>query len=258
MSLSEAGFDAEGDTFITLGAEWSYKPIHPQVSDVRSMLWVAGETRLNERGLPGFQPYMAGYLDWGRSSYAASGKLIPSTAKVSQRSGAPDRFVSYTWLTNDFYGTEAFPIRQQGWDGTLTTARELFRLVIFNVIYNDLVREVASWSVSRVNGDGTVELATLGQRIVREATQAFKMEAVRTITEPDRTIGSGETTDLAFSTSPSSKHFLITATLNFPLAARGVDSDVKAGFTILSSEHESTRIFYRKTLSINEKQISPT
>ncbi|KAK4504695.1 hypothetical protein PRZ48_002656 [Zasmidium cellare] len=245
MYLNESGFDVEGDMFLTLGAEWSYEPIQPQVSDVREMLWVAGETRLNDRGLPVFQPSMAGYLDWGRSSYAAAGKLIPSTAKASQSSAAPDRFVSYTWLTNDFYGTQDFPIRQQGWDGALTTARELFRAVISNVVYNDRVQEIASWRVSRLNNDGTVELATLGQRIAREALHAFKTQAVKVISEPNSTIGNGQRTDLSFSDSLSSKHFLLTATLEFPLAARGGGSDVRAGFTILSSEHESTTIYYQ-------------
>ena len=258
MFLNDEGYDAQGETFLTLGTEWSYEPVELQVSDVRNMLWAAGETKLNERGQPSFEPQMAGHLDWGRSAYAAAGKFIPSTAKASQMSGAPDRFVSYLWLTNDFYGTNQFPIDQQGWDGVLTTARELFRMTISNVVDNELVRELASWKISCSNDNGTVELVTLGQRIVREALSAFQDNASQVIVQPQRTIGEGNRADLAFARSPATKHFLLTATLTFPSNARGNDSNVKAGFKILSSEHESTSIYYRAIFTKSLLYESPT
>lgn len=246
MFLNDTGFDYEGEEFVTLGTEWGYAPVEPQTSPEHSMLWAAGKTSINDRGQPSFEPNMAGHLDWGSSAYAAAGKLVPASALTSEKSGAPDRFITYNWLTNDFYGSNDFPIRQQGWDGVLTTPRELFRGTISNVVDNDLVHEIASWRVSGKNDDGTVELHTLGQSIVREASSTFQENATNVITEPGRTIGSNAETDLAFSASPESKYFLLTAKLSFPKGARGNDSDVKAGFEILSSKHESTKIYYRE------------
>lgn len=56
-----------------------------------------------------FEVNMAGILDSGLAAYAAAGKVVPGNASVSQGSGAPDRFITYLWLTGDFYGTFDFP-----------------------------------------------------------------------------------------------------------------------------------------------------
>jgi beta-fructofuranosidase len=52
-----------------------------------------------------------------------------------------------------------------------------------------------------------------------------------------------EAGDVAFETSPSSKFFVLTANISFPSSARG--SDLQSGFKILSSELESTSIYYQ-------------
>jgi beta-fructofuranosidase len=107
--LDERGANPEGEIFVTLGAEWSYEPIVPQVSDNREMLWVGGKQTVNDAGELSFEPTMGGRLDAGRSAYAAAGKVLPSTFQASRASGAPDRFITYLWLTGDFYGTLNFP-----------------------------------------------------------------------------------------------------------------------------------------------------
>ena len=56
-----------------------------------------------------FEVNMAGILDGGLAAYAAAGKFVSSEAAISQRSGAPDRYITWVWLIGDFYGTFDFP-----------------------------------------------------------------------------------------------------------------------------------------------------
>ncbi|GAB1726502.1 hypothetical protein NU195Hw_g2427t1 [Hortaea werneckii] len=280
FTVDETGYDYDGDLFITLGTEWGYAPVEPQTSPQRNMLWASGTLSKNETqrgwghdswGAWGhgkdddsdvkFQPNMAGFLDWGTSSYAAAGKYLPASSQASQQSGAEDRFISYIWITSNHFGDLDFPDDQQGWDGSLATPRELTRGTISNVVDNELVHETASWRVdskSRV-GD-TVELVTLHQKIVREAWDAYTQNATNTITQAGRTIEqSSQSNTVAFDKSPSSKFFVMTASINFTEQARGNNSDVKAGFKILSSEHEETIIYYQfsnETLIIDRSNSS--
>lgn len=237
FSLDEHGYNAEGEVFTTLGAEWSLDPIVPQVSDFREMLWAAGNISCDD-GKVTFVPSMAGKLDWGTSAYAAAGKELPATSKASVKSDAPDRFISYVWLTGDFYGTLDFPTPQQNWTGALLLPRELSVGKISNVVDNELARETGSWRVAS-NNSGVVELATLKQEIAREALAA--LTSSDSFTEPGRTLNSPGT--VAFQRLPESKFHVITASISFPQGCRG--SDLKAGFQILSSEHESTTIYYQ-------------
>lgn len=162
LSLDAAGYNAYGEMFTTLGTEWSELPIIPQVSQFREMLWAAGYVTTLPNGTVKFAPTMAGKLDWGVYAYAGAGKILPASSPASQNSGAPDRFVIYLWLTNNDFGTNAFPIVQQGWSGALLTLRELSVGTISNVVDNKLVYETASWLVaSRDSTAGTVELTTL-------------------------------------------------------------------------------------------------
>lgn len=208
------------------------------------MLWVNGNVSVTENGTVQFEPTMAGVLDWGIQSYAAAGKLLPASSKASQNSGTADnRFLSYVWLTNDDYGQNNFPKQQQGWDGTLLTARELSKGTISNVVDNSLVHEKASWKVTARNESaGTVELTTLHQKIVREAYSAFTDNATEVYHQPACDTKSSDDFDF----TPSSKFYVLRATIDFPNSARGNDSDVKAGFRILESDAESTSIYYRK------------
>jgi beta-fructofuranosidase len=144
--LDEQGYNPQGEIFATIGGEWSYAPIVPQVSDERDMLWVAGIQKLSKNGMLEFEPTMAGLLDWGRSAYAAAGKHVRESSAASQRSGAPDRFIHYLWLTGDIYGTVDFPTVQQNWSGSLLLPRELSVGYIY-VIDNALSREKGSWRV---------------------------------------------------------------------------------------------------------------
>ncbi|KAI2623962.1 glycoside hydrolase family 32 protein [Hypomontagnella submonticulosa] len=237
FSLDEQGYNADGEVFTTLGAEWSLDPIVPQVSDFREMLWAAGSISCDD-GKVKFQPTMAGKLDWGTSAYAAAGKELPATSKASEKSGAPDRFISYLWLTGDFYGTLDFPTRQQNWTGALLLPRELSAGKISNVVDNELVRETGSWRVVG-NNSGVVELSTLKQQIAREALSA--LTSGNAFIEPGRTLNSPGT--VPFQRSPESKFHVITASISFPKSSRG--SDLRAGFQILSSKHESTTIYYQ-------------
>ncbi|KAI1099912.1 glycoside hydrolase family 32 protein [Jackrogersella minutella] len=237
FGLDEQGYNAEGEIFTTLGAEWSLDPIVPQVSDFREMLWATGNISC-AHGKVTFVPNMAGKLEWGASAYAAAGKELPATSKASKKSGAPDRFISYVWLTGDFYGTLDFPTAQQNWTGALLLPRELSIGKISNVFENELVHETGSWRVAS-NNSGVLELATLKQEISREALAALTSGG--SFTEAGRQLSSPG--DIAFQRLPESKFHVITATISFPEGSRG--SDLRAGFQILSSEHESTTIYYQ-------------
>ncbi|TKX22694.1 glycosyl hydrolase-like protein 3 [Elsinoe australis] len=245
FSLDEQGYNAEGEAFTTLGAEWSEEPIIPQVSQFREMLWASGNVTTDEDGAVQFTPSMAGKLDWGRSAYAAAGKLVPSTSQASSKSGAPDRFISYLWLTGDCYGTIDFPTNQQGWVGSLLLPRELSVGTIANVVDNGLAREIGSWRIAEgQSSNGTVNLQTLRQVLVREQEEAFVNNATRTITEPDRKFSAANgSASTSFTQSPDSKFYMLKSSLTFPSSARN-STDLKAGFEILSSEFETTKIYY--------------
>ncbi|KAL1862671.1 hypothetical protein Daus18300_008469 [Diaporthe australafricana] len=240
FTLDREGYNEDGQTFVTLGAEWSLDPVVPQVSDYREMLWAAGNLSLSETGEAIFTPSMAGKLDWGHSAYAAAGKVLPASSVASTKSAAPDRFISYVWLTGNFYGTQSFPAAQN-WTGALLLPRELSLGTISNVVDNDLSRETGSWSVSANDtSSGLLQLSTLQQNIAREPLAAL-LAGNNSFTEPGQTISSpGSTT---FAQSPDTKFFVVMANLSFPQSAR--ETDLKAGFTILSSEYESTTIYYQ-------------
>lgn len=242
FSLDAHGYNAGGEVFTTLGAEWSLDPIVPQVSGFREMLWAAGTVCSDKKGNVKFVPTMAGKLDWGTSAYAAAGKELPATSLASKKSGAPDRFISYVWLTGDFYGTLLnFPTAQQNWTGALLLPRELSVGTISNVVDNKLSRETGSWRVSRNDSRrGVVELATLKQEIAREALAA--LTSGDSFTEPGRTLTAAGS--VPFQRLPESKFHVISASLSFPRSSRG-NGDLRAGFQILSSEHESTTIYYQ-------------
>jgi beta-fructofuranosidase len=246
FALSETGYGNEGvagDFFTTIGTEGGDYPVALQTSPNHDMLWINGNVTKSANGAVHFEPTMAGVLDWGVQSYAAAGKILPASSQASKNSGTTvDRFVSYLWLTNDDYGTMDFPKQQQGWDGTLLTARELSKGTIKNVVDNSLVHEKASWQVTaRDDSAGTVELTTLQQKVVREVYSAFTGNATSVLHQPACKLKSSKDLDV----SPDSKFFVLKASIDFYKSARN-DSSLKAGFKILASEHESTRIYYRK------------
>ena len=249
FTLSETGYgneDVASDFFTTIGTEGGDFPVPLQKSPDHDMLWINGNVSTTENGTVKFEPTMAGVLDWGIQAYAAAGKLLPASSKASQNSGTTvDRYLSYLWLTNDDYGQNSFPKAQQGWDGTLLTARELSKGTIPNVVDNSLIDEKASWLVTgRNESAGTVELTTLRQKIVREAYSAFTENATEVYHQPACSIKSNSDFDF----TPSSKFFVMRASIEFPNSARGNDSDVKAGFRILESNAEYTSIYYRKPI----------
>ncbi|KAI8721905.1 hypothetical protein NCS52_00333100 [Fusarium sp. LHS14.1] len=252
FSLDEEGYNSKGEVFATLGAEWSLDPIVPEVSDFREMLWAAGNVSV-EDGDVKFSPTMVGKLDWGHSAYAAAGKVLPSSSKASSESGAPDRFISYLWLTGDYYGTlKQFPTSQQNWTGSLLLPRELTVGKISNVVDNEFAREKGSWRVAK-NESGVVELNTLKQVIAREALT--KLTKKKSFTEEGRTISKSGST--AFKRHPKSKFYVLKTSISFPSSAR--NSNLKAGFQILASEHESTNIYYQfsnETVLIDRNKTS--
>jgi beta-fructofuranosidase len=235
FALDEYGMNANGETFVTLGAEWSYDPIVPQVSDVREMLWAAGKQTVVDGKLK-FEPTMAGRLDAGQSAYAAAGKNVLATSQAGRGSGAPDRFISYLWLTGDFYGTLPFPKAQQNWTGSLLLPREL-SVGYLNVADNALSREKGAWRTDQEHDNGTITIATLQQKIAREPLAAFKSNATRSIIQS----GGRKSSSAAFDQSPASKHYMMSTSITFPSRA----DSLKAGFEILSGTHERTRIYYQ-------------
>ncbi|EUC31783.1 glycoside hydrolase family 32 protein [Bipolaris zeicola 26-R-13] len=237
FSLDEHGANpSTGETFLTVGAEWSYAPIVPQVSDERDMLWIAGTQSLVDGKLT-FEPTMAGRLDAGRSAYAAAGKLLSADSQPSWASGAPDRAITYLWLTGDLYGTSPFPTAQQNWTGSLLLPRELSRCYI-DVLDTPLARETGAWRIERESGDGTLRLATLCQKLAREVKTAFKANATNVLTLPANQLSPGEQRKLSH--TPKQNHYMLTASLTFSSRTPGL----KAGLTILSGAHETTRIIY--------------
>ncbi|RMJ10008.1 hypothetical protein CDV36_010361 [Fusarium kuroshium] len=252
FSLDEEGYNSKGEVFATLGAEWSLEPIVPEVSDFREMLWAAGNVSLEEGDVK-FSPTMVGKLDWGHSAYAAAGKVLPSSSKASSKSGAPDRFISYVWLTGDYYGTlKQFPTQQQNWTGSLLLPRELSVGKISNVVDNELAREKGSWRVAK-NESGVVELDTLKQVISRETLSNLTKK--ESFAEEGRTISKPGST--AFKRHPKSKFYVLKTSISFPSSAR--NSNLKAGFQILASEHESTTIYYQfsnETVLIDRSKTS--
>ncbi|KAE8145138.1 glycosyl hydrolase [Aspergillus avenaceus] len=239
VSLDETGYNVNGETFLTFGVEGSYVPIQPSVSSVHAQLWAAGDVGRDSAGNVAFTPTMAGVLDWGSSAYAGAGKVIPSDSQASQRSGAPDRFLSYIWLTGDvFGGVTGFPSAQQSWQNSLLLPRELSVDRIFNVVNNELAQEADAWRVED-KGNGCAELVTLGINIARETLDAAK--ATVGWREDERTISTAGT--VPFDRSPETRFFVLEAELSFPRSAR--NSGTQAGFQILASELESTTIFYQ-------------
>lgn len=235
FALDKNGYNPHGEIFTTLGAEWSFDPIVPQVSDNREMLWAAGKQSIVNGSIK-FEPTMAGRLDAGRSAYAAAGKAVPSSSQASQKSGAPDRFLTYLWLTGDFYGTLSTPKAQQNWTGSLLLPREL-SVGYLEVIDNELVREKGAWRVDAEHDNGTVTLATLNQKIAREPLAAFKSNSSIVTTQAGGRRSSGASLDQR----PNSRYYMLSTSITFLSRS----NNTRAGLEILSGDLETTRIYYQ-------------
>jgi beta-fructofuranosidase len=235
FALDKNGYNPNGEIFATVGAEWSFDPIVPQVSDNREMLWAAGKQSIVNDSLK-FEPTMVGRLDAGRSAYAAAGKAVLASSQASQKSGAPDRFITYLWLTGDFYGTLNTPKAQQNWTGSLLLPREL-SVGYIDVVDNELAREKGAWRIDTEHSNGTLTLATLHQQIAREPLAAFEANASTVVTQA----GGRRSSGAAFDRCPESKHYMLSTSITFPSRSNAT----KAGFEILSGAHETTRIYYQ-------------
>ena len=250
FALDQTGYNPEGEIFTTFGVEWSYAPTKLQVSGEHDMLWAAGKQSIVDGKLK-FEPTMAGRLDAGRSAYAAAGKAIPSTSQASQKSGAPDRFLSYVWLTGDYFDQVDPPKGQQNWTGSLLLPREL-SVGYIDVIDNDLAREEkTSWRLETEHNNGTVTLATMNQKIAREPLAAFKSNTSTVITQSGGTRSSSAT----FDRSPKSKQYMLESSITFSSRSNAT----KAGFEILSGAHETTKIYYQfsnETINIDKSNSS--
>ena len=235
LALDKDGYNPNGETFVTTGAEWSFDPIVPQVTDSREMLWAAGTQSIVNGSLK-FEPTMAGRLDAGRSAYAAAGKAVLSSSQASLKSGAPDRFLTYVWLTGDFYATLNTPKAQQNWTGSLLLPREL-SVGYLDVVDNELAREKGAWRVDTEHDNGTAILATLHQKIARESLATFKANTSTVINQA----GGRRSSSATFDRSPESKHYMLSTSITFPSRSNAI----KTGFEILSGDHETTRIYYQ-------------
>ncbi|KAF9265775.1 Arabinanase/levansucrase/invertase [Marasmius fiardii PR-910] len=240
--IGSEGADLNGEFFglvCTEGGKYG-------VQGGRAQLWAAGDLSPPTNETVSFNVNMAGVFDWGASAYAAAGKLVPATSAASQSSGAPDRYIAWIWLTGNFFETVNFPARTQGWDSSLLTPRELYMETIHNVVDNNAVRETGSWRIlNNESKSGVVDIVTLGIKPVREAITAYVKQASKTFTEPDRTFASTDSNIVPFSQAlPESRHYVLSASISFPPEARN-SANLCAGFKILSSEHESTGIYYQ-------------
>ncbi|KZF22265.1 glycoside hydrolase family 32 protein [Xylona heveae TC161] len=235
----EEGSSPDDEVFVTLGTEWSYAPAVPEVSANHDQLWAAG--KVSKHGNITFTPTMAGTLDWGISAYAGSGKEMPSTSQASTKAGAPDRFISWVWLSGNSFGmAEGFPAAQQNWTGSLLLPRELSLRTIPNVVKNELVHENgSSWRVAHNNASSLVQIKTLGVEIANETYNA--LVSGPSYVEPGRNLSQAGV--VPFNRSPSSKFQVISANISFPQSAR--HSGLQSGFQILSSNHESTTVYYQ-------------
>ncbi|KAK7049398.1 hypothetical protein VNI00_005999 [Paramarasmius palmivorus] len=241
--IGSDGLDSNGTLFTLTGTEGGKYG----VQGGRAQLWAAHELEAPTNETVSMNVTMAGVLDWGMAAYAAAGKDVPASSKPSQESGAPDRYVVWVWLTGTFYGSIPFPTKPQGWDSSLLTPRELYVETITNVVDNALVHETGSWKISSTDStSGTVDIATLGIKPVREAITAYINEFATAYTEAGRTLNvtASNTTAIPFTEPPKSRHYVLEASLTFPQSARNA-SDFRAGFQILSSEFERTTIYYQ-------------
>lgn len=254
FGLDNEGYNYGGDPFMTIAVESSYVPIQPSVSSLHAQIWTAGEISTAGGENVTFNPDMVGVFDWGLACYAAAGKFLPKSSQASTSSGAPDRFISYVWLTGDvFGGIVGFPSAQQGWQNSLLLPRELYVKTIPKVVNNALVKETSSWRVAASSSSTAdcVELETLGIDIARETYNA--MIATPGFTEPARTLTSAGV--IPFRRSPGSKFFVLEAEIAFDSRA----SNLQSGFQILASELESTTIYYQfsnESIMINRYNTS--
>ena len=159
-----------------------------------------------------------------------------ASSQASQKSSAPDRFITYLWLTGDFYGTLNTPKAQQNWTGSLLLPREL-SVVYIDVVDSELAREKGAWRIETEHSNGTLTLATLHQQIAREPLAAFKANASTVVTQA----GGRRSSGAAFDRCPESKHYMLSTSITFPSRSNAT----RAGFEILSGAHETTRIYYQ-------------
>ncbi|KAJ6153542.1 CAZyme family GH32 [Penicillium chermesinum] len=239
FGLDREGYSYTGSLFMTIAVESSYVPIQPSVSSLHAQLWAAGGLSTEQGGNVTFIPNMVGVFDWGLASYAAAGKFLPKSSQASIGSGAPDRYISYVWLTGDVFG------------GSCRLSRRAARMAKHVAAAAGV--EIGSW---RVAADATstgrcVELETLGIDIARETYNA--MTAAPSFTEPDRTLTSGGI--IPFRRSPETRFFVLSAVITLPARA----PTLQTGFQILASELESTTIYYQfsnESIMINRYNTS--
>jgi len=241
FGLDDQGENPNGTLFTFVGTEGSTYG-YP---GGRAQLWASGQldSTSNSSDPIHFDVNMAGVLDWGKSAYAASSKVVPASSDPSKAIGAPDRQIAVLWITQDFYGSNSFPITQQGWDGQLTLPRELTRKTIYNVVNDEAVQETGSWRIiSTDNADNSVDITTLGISPAREVVAALTNNTATY--EGDRTINNTDQSVVPLQKQVSSNTYYMSASLSFPSEARN-STDLKAGFRILSSQYESTTIYYQ-------------
>lgn len=103
FGLTREGYSYKGSAFMAIAVKSSYEPIQDSVSSLHAQLWAADAIATPEGENATFTPDMVGVFDWGLTCYAAAGKVPPKSSQASTASGAPDRFISYVWLTGDVF-----------------------------------------------------------------------------------------------------------------------------------------------------------
>ncbi|PVF95784.1 Arabinanase/levansucrase/invertase [Serendipita vermifera] len=167
-----------------------------------------------------------GVVDWGRV-YASI--FFPVSG---------NRSVLVGWTYED---DESLVLtRQRGYQGAFTLFRDLFLKVTRNVDPNSSsLRDPTSWKVWN-EADGSVSVATVGQRIVPETLSAYRSNS--TVSSPPTSTLNASSGYVPFPTQPTSRFYAINANLQFN--GNDVNTLPRAGFRVLASDQEYTDIWY--------------
>jgi beta-fructofuranosidase len=108
------------------------------------------------------------------------------------------------------------------------------------------LNERGSWWI-RNETDGSTTVCTVGQRVIPEALAAYKKDSK--VSEISALTVSGSSSSgwsyRPFSVQPKSRHYAITATVDFQYKPSAKPADYpRAGFRVLASSSEYTDLFY--------------
>ncbi|KAG8976125.1 hypothetical protein FRB90_009304, partial [Tulasnella sp. 427] len=218
-----------GRDFICMGTEGG----RPDGWSNHWPLWVKGSYSDQAQ----LQPEYAGVVDWGET-YAFTSFSVPRAKGSKDYKNQPSRQILFGWTYEDDKG---YGLLAKGWQGAFTLPREIF--VKQWTVSDNRADETGSWGVvSRSKSSNTATLETLGSRPAQEVSTLMSSSKSKWSEKSwTYTGGSSNGAWTAFKKQPSSRYYVLTATLSFTNG-----SDAQAGFTIYKSPTggEQTHIFY--------------